>query len=137
MFTKLVRTRSPPEWTCKKNLLISRAHETLSHSHEYKGKQRQKKTKEERVLRALDSFLHIQRRNATIPGPRHFLRSGTLKLITKNSRTVGAPTTSGAAVTRRSSHPIVTPLCTLYCNLRCMRPFGPFAFNKLPVYAHQ
>jgi len=75
----------------QKKLLISRAHETLSHSHEYKGKQRQKKTKEERVLRALDSFLHIQRRNATIPGPRHFLRSGTLKLITKNSRTVGGP----------------------------------------------
>ena len=33
----------------------------------------------------------IQRRNATIRPPRHFLRSGPLKLITKNSRTVGAP----------------------------------------------
>jgi len=33
----------------------------------------------------------MQRRNATIRGPRHFLRSGPLKLITKNSRTVGGP----------------------------------------------
>ena len=32
-----------------------------------------------------------QRRNATTRCPRHFLRSGPLKLITKNSRTVGGP----------------------------------------------
>ena len=42
---------------------------------------------------------------------RHFLRSGPLKLITKNSRTVEGPYHQwGPHVTRRSSHPIVTPL---------------------------
>ena len=52
-----------------------------------------------------------QRRNATIRGRSHFLRSGSLKLITKNSRTVGGPLPPvGPPVTRRSSHPIVTPL---------------------------
>ena len=51
-----------------------------------------------------------QRRNATIRAPRHFLRPGPLKLITKNSRTVGGSLPPvGPPVTRRSSHPIVTP----------------------------
>ena len=48
-----------------------------------------------------------QRRNATIR-PRHFLRSGLLKLIAKNSRTVGGSLPPvGPPV---SSHPIDTPL---------------------------
>jgi len=54
-----------------------------------------------------------QRRNATIRGARQQLLSNTkhtLKLITKNSRTVGAPYHQWAPVTRRSSHPIVMPL---------------------------
>ena len=47
----------------------------------------------------------VQRRNATIRGPRHFLRSGPLKLITKNSRTVGAPYHQwGAAATPSLRH---------------------------------
>jgi len=58
-----------------------------------------------------DGLQQAQRRNASIRGPRHFLKSGPLKLITKSSRTVEGPlTTSGAPVTRRSSHPIVRPL---------------------------
>jgi len=59
--------------------------------------------------------LHRQRRNATIrPPPRQQLLNNTkqtLQLITKNARTIGGPLPPvGSPVTRRSNHPIVTPL---------------------------
>ena len=38
-----------------------------------------------------DGLQQAQRRNASIRGPRHFLKSGPLKLITKSSRTVESP----------------------------------------------
>ena len=75
----------------------------------------------------------VQRRDATIRGPRQQLLNNTkqtLKSITKNSRTVGGPLPPvGPPVTRRSSHPIVTPLIA-FCSLEIFTQTPPRKLYK-------